>query len=618
VSGFDLDQFLDLALQSENGLMDRKSQLYVVYGRDSEETRADFVKDMIALANTGRRRGKPAYLLFGVRDKSPSDRTDVDEYQELFPGIQDQCTRNPIPRGWKEWSIESQQEFITKQYHQAITNYVKPGLDFEYCFGYVQNRLVGYVVIMYNKSEQPFEIKRKISDKKPGDCWWRIGESNEPVPPHEKQYLYRYDDAPYVSKEEWVAYSKYCIANYHLAALGPEIPLSTSGTSELAQHGCDDIPAQLLDGEISPITLLIGRAGAGKTTILYRLMYELSSNLLANLEATQPEEQPTEPIPVYVDLNERIFLTSETLKGEFVARLDIELMRHPKPHVIFEKSGQEFLILLDGLDEIEATKAGQTKAAIRGVIDNSPPELHIVVAGRDQGMPHSWLNQYPVIQIAPVERSDIGEFLHTTLRTSNEALRLFEQDEELLQLVSSPLALRIFTKFWQQWENEIERYEEQQKLSRHDNTQAPPLPSIAEITLVIVEGMTSHDQTKGTVEDLYELLSILGSLALHLKVKDRKTATAFEVKNMLGEQAYRYCKKLDLLLSERDRISFANSLLFDCFSAYRLKELIEQGAGVNTLTWERCAKMLNSVVDDLVPRLIGNYAQLSAQYESAI
>ena len=87
---------------------------------------------------------------------------------------------------------------------------------------------------------------------------------------------------------------------------------------------------------------------------------------------------------------------------------------------------------------------------------------------------------------------------------------------------------------------------------------------------------------------------------------------------MLGEQAYRYCKKLDLLLSERDRISFANSLLFDCFSAYRLKELIEQGAGVNTLTWERCAKMLNSVVDDLVPRLIGNYAQLSAQYESAI
>ncbi|RMG90624.1 MAG: hypothetical protein D6706_19170, partial [Chloroflexi bacterium] len=66
---FNPELFTQLNRQSrfrENTLIDLKRDLYCVRGDD--KGLAEFIRDMIAMANASRRRGKPAYILFGVNN----------------------------------------------------------------------------------------------------------------------------------------------------------------------------------------------------------------------------------------------------------------------------------------------------------------------------------------------------------------------------------------------------------------------------------------------------------------------------------------------------------------------------------------------------------------------
>ena len=605
------DLFNELAFLPENGLMDRKSQLYRVYGQNILKSRSDLVKDMIALANTARRRGKPAYLFLGVQDK-----TSVPEDQ--LPGIDGQCNRPTKPQGWDNLSIEEQQERIGKDYQRIIREYVTPPMDFEYLWGYVDGKLVSYILVAYNPHERPFEIKKEVASKekvflKRGDCWERIGESNESVSPHEKQYLYRYNDVPYITKKAWETHVKRCLEAYR-SDIDPEISLKVLKVSPSKRIDWNEQINQWIDSQAHHIVLLIGGPGTGKTTTLRQTMYILSSNLLANLEAIGSEEQPSEPIPVYVDLNERSFDGSKAFKRELVSRLDefgcLELRNHPQPYTFFGQGKRRFVILLDGLDEIESTNGRQTRAAIRGVIDSSPLSMHFIVAGRTIGMPPSWLNRYPVFQIEPVEQPSIREFLDGTLEVGSEAWD-FIYGDGLLQLVSSPLAMNAFKEQWLQWEQDYREYQDQ-RIQGEDVIRPDP-PTVAGVIETILTKLLHHDIDKGTLKDesmLYERLTRLGKLALWLKVRGQETTSVSQAKEILGEAVYGYGCQLQLLKVQDDgQVCLGSSLLFDYFAVYRLKELLEHSAGASSMTWERCGRMLDSLIADLLPLLIDRYVR---------
>lgn len=613
---FDLELFKGLAFLPENGLMDRKSQLYRVYGQNTLKSRSNFVKDMIALANTARRRGEPAYLFLGVQDKMSS----VPE--ERLPGIDGQCSRPSKPQDWDNLSIEEQQERIGKDYQRVISDYVTPPMDFEYLWGYVDGKLVSYICIAYNPHKHPFEVKKKVASRdkvflKQGDCWERIGESNEFVPPHEKQYLYRYDDVPYITKEAWETHVKQCLEAYR-SDLDPEIPLEIS---EVLPSGSERIDwderiSQWIDSQAPHIVLLTGGPGMGKTTILRKTIYTLSSNLLANLEAIGSEEQPSEPIPVYVDLNGRSFASSEAFKQELVSRLDefgrLELRsNHSQPYTVFGQGMQQFVVLLDGLDEIESTNSSQTRAAIRGVIDSGPFLTQFLVAGRTIGMPHSWLKRYPVFQIESVEQpKKIRNFLDGTLKVGSEAWD-FIYDKGLLQLVSSPLAMNAFKEQWLQWEQDDQEYQDQ--YIRREDAIPPDPPTVAGVIETVLTKLLHHDLDKGVLEDenmLYERLTHLGKLALWLKIHNQETTPVSKAKEILGETSYEYGWQLQLLkVQDHGQVCFGSSLLFDYFAVYRLKELLENSTGSPPMTWERCGEMLDSLVADLLPLLIDRYVR---------
>jgi hypothetical protein len=414
----------------------------------------------------------------------------------------------------------------------------------------------------------------------------------------------------------WKKHARHCVTTYR-NPLDPEIPILITPASESHQYSWNDLLDEILIGDIPSITLLTGNAGAGKTTTLHWLMYELSSNLLANLEATGLEEQPSEPISVYVNLNDRRFRTNEELQGELTARLDeshhLGLRSHSQSYAYFQQSDQEFVILLDGVDEIEPEGGSLTRSTIKSIMDSSPPTMKFIVAGRTKGLKRSWCNEYPVLQLEDMGPTQIEDYLGAKLSTVDEALDFIHQDDDLANLVSYPLTLQAFQELWQLWEIELEREPPEDEVLTK-----PPIPSKAECVQGIVEKVFFHDLEKGILQDqsaVYEEQATLGKLALQLKVRGLHKMVGTEAQKLLGERVYRHCIRLGLLDSRKGRIGFNNSLLFDYFAAYRLKGFLQHEGKVDALSWERCGKMLSSFVMDLMPRLLGGYARLSTRSE---
>jgi hypothetical protein len=157
MADFRCELFEDPEEYEETLLRDRKSDFPVLNRKCAEPgKRAEFVRDVIALANTARMTGRPAYLLFGIDNHGKV--VGIEQYLEQYGG---------------------HREKARQQMKDLFLAHIEPKiLGWELKYGECQQKLVAYLLIPPQVTERPFCIKSTkelLIDKnnrelRPGSC----------------------------------------------------------------------------------------------------------------------------------------------------------------------------------------------------------------------------------------------------------------------------------------------------------------------------------------------------------------------------------------------------------------------------------------------------------------
>ncbi|MET7278701.1 NACHT domain-containing protein [Kribbella sp. NPDC005582] len=199
--------------------------------------------------------------------------------------------------------------------------------------------------------------------------------------------------------------------------------------------------------------LILGAPGAGKTTLLLDLARTL---------AEQAHADETEPIPVLLNLSRWTGAVSRRpddhprdspqLAG-FVRwlldELDTRYGIHPAAGRRWLINGR-FALLLDGLDEVDT--AHRDKLA--GVLDElrmnySIPRLAVTCRTEDYKHLKNPLRMQGAVDIKPLSRQQVLDYFTAAGPELDGARVAIEQDDELWDLVTSPLMLNILLLAYQ-------------------------------------------------------------------------------------------------------------------------------------------------------------------------
>lgn len=350
---FHPDLFDDPREYEETPLRDCKGPFPDLYRGDKK---AEFIRDAIAMANTARLFGKPAYLFFGI-DKH---------------GMLQDITSDLQAYEQKAGSPNNAWEKAQQQIGHIVREYITPPFaGWNLRWGYYETEdsketyLVAYVLFQPLTPARPFTVAKNFKHElSTGQCWIRIGESKaeirrEEISSDQEPYCYAYAEVPYVLPSVWEAY-------FDGIGMDKETNLfkaqSIVAYQELfAADGrlLRDVIEEFLAHSQS-LLILNGAAGCGKSAFLQRLVAEWIQNW-KRVEETRSSEEYKPPsgwIPVYLSLRGRNVTSSWSLvqvilnKVNQLSRSAFWKKRPMHPERLLEYEDLYWLICLDGLDEI--------------------------------------------------------------------------------------------------------------------------------------------------------------------------------------------------------------------------------------------------------------------------
>ena len=456
---FRSELFLDPEQYEEVPLRDRKVDFPNLQKRSGNpEKKAEFIRDVIALANTARLWGKPAYLLFGIDDSGRI--AGVEAYLEAY-------------RRSEEWSRSSIQEEARKQVGSLIKEYIKPKLaKFDLRFGEVDRLLVAYLLIEpMSPPNGPFRSAKQFDNgiRQPiaeNDCWIRMGESKDKVSlqeiaPDEDPYCYAYDSVPYILPSHWELYLKnlqnepqlrdaYTIGTY----VEPFIELGES---------LDSVVDVFLHSEEHCLLLLWGPAGSGKTTFLERHAFRQAENGLFALEGIRKREEflpPPERIPVFVRLR------YHGRRVESIARFIGHITDHigklggfwktrpSMPERLLETNSLRWLVYLDGFDELTDNAQRRFVETISEFLQRFP-HIKVILTSRPITIATDWVQAANAKEetLRPLTGDDIRSFINgyaggaQSMLTASEVRALEEARVEAMRFIESHPDIRQLCSF---------------------------------------------------------------------------------------------------------------------------------------------------------------------------
>lgn len=430
---FKFDLFTQPDQYEETLLRDRKA--LVEYWRDDKK--AELVRDVIALANTARMLGEPAYLILGVQDTADGTPDDICGISEMF--------ERQIRQGRTE---EQAIGAIKRELADIICRYIHPLLSPDIQFTKHHEKVIGYVLIRPLTAEpfrvyQGFRSGREIYLQQ-GQCWLRFGESKhdvelEELAPDNDKLRYCYAEVPYVLPSIWQrCFEK---AQRDMLKLTADAPEESAYQELRSDKGipiskiADDFFAQNDEHWL----ILQGVAGCGKSLFLQRLANSLAQEGEQEMRDAQRLEQFVPPggfIPVFYRLRD-LTPQARTNSTHFTKRLcnllsalwqDNPNGRKPsQPERLFDNPQLHWLIMLDGLDEIGAHE--RRREFLRVLIEfmKTYPRLRVILSTRP-GLPLQ-NEQAKLVEIAPLDEKQVEDFLM--------AYRTDQNDKEIYAFIES-------------------------------------------------------------------------------------------------------------------------------------------------------------------------------------
>lgn len=591
----------------EGALVDLKSKIYTVMGNNKDL--AEFIRDMIAFANTARRRGEPAYILFGVND----------EGELLSQGIKKQYTRAIFPDGWDDndpAKFEDQQNQIGRDLHIQVLEYVRPAIDFDYLPGVIGEILVSYIKIFPERPSEPFEVKKALKDRstskeflRKGQCWKREGESKYEVSEEGKAFLYRCTDVPYISRMRWGQHLDRMVSDF-TDEEGSYLDLSVENTDVTL----DQQISRFLASDNDLVLFIVGRPGAGKTRYLHRLIRNLAEIARQNLEATL-DEQPQTFIPIFVNLAGYSVQGGKPFEKKIALSLDrygiFGFNQAEDPERILADRNLRLALCLDAFDELH-----QTKRNIRaiGTFLEEFPNLKIIIASRHNAIPPLWFRDRLKVSIAPLQEPAIFSYLAADLEQPEFAYEFLRQFPELLEMAGVPLTLQLFREYWKQ----VEPLDKPSQGNGDADSHSAPIssPSLGSVTDWLFNHLLSRERDEKDYSRYRALETVrqtesLSKLALWM---DGNTDYAYleDAKRYLQVRDIRQLQDLGVVRVEEDCLRFFNELTQAYFAAIALRRALRRGRVKwatervigNHVFWKRCLQILSDItLTDIDPLL---------------
>lgn len=405
--------FTEPSEYEETPFRDRKQKLPNFRQRDEI---AEFLRDVIALANTARKWGKPAYLLFGLDDRGNIQGIEQDLSLYWQPG--------PVPLD--ERGITNVMEKVRHQMGAIIKQYIAPRLFCELDWGQLEGHLLAYLLIPPPCSQEAFRVAQNFPPKgnpllSEGDCWIRSGESKTKV---NWQEINPHIQVPYIPPSGWLRYFEVLRSSEEVdraAQKTPYIDLYDHAGSLIA-----DVVRKWLEEDRRQILVLEGLPGSGKSTFLCRLVAEWAdAGIEAMRETIRREEfqQPPGWIPVYFRLRELVEPFHQELGKEISRQVNSKGKlwgtEPPEPERLLESTELHWLVCFDGLDELwEEQKIEAFLRAVRSLCRRYPV-LKVLISTRPLTTIPDDIRR---AQIGALSEGQILTYLHAVVTPDSEPI----------------------------------------------------------------------------------------------------------------------------------------------------------------------------------------------------
>ncbi len=411
------------------------------------EKKAEFIRDVIALANTARLWGKPAYLLFGINDSG--EVVGIHDHLKVYC-ISDKLEPHQV------------QEEARKQIQSLIKEYIKPLMaQFELKFGEKHGRLVAYLRLEPISRREPFQVARPFGKGitrplKESDCWIRFGESKNKIAareisPTEEPFCYAYAQVPYLLPSQWERYFRTALNDRYVHdadAISNYLEPAT-----MAGKSLRSVVQTFLDSDKQRMFLIQGAAGSGKTTFLGRLVYKYAFDGQVSIEGIRQREEfmpPPDWIPVFVQLRHR----DENVNSvrQFREFLMTVIGDHGKfwkerpsnPEKLLELDAVRWLLCLDGYDELKESGQKNFIAMISEFVRRYP-RIKVLLTSRPDTIQVDWSGTVDAAMetIRPLTDREIQEFFrtytgrHQSVPTASENAALEDARRDALDFVGS-------------------------------------------------------------------------------------------------------------------------------------------------------------------------------------